>query len=346
MESLPASRFHLLPAGDRSFGRLLARLASLRLTLAILIALGAGVLAAYRGDVPPTWALAVPLGLFALNLSAALAAHPAFRRQPALLVFHLALLVLVLLLAAGRMTYLKGHLELTEGEVFTGELAGWEAGPWHAWRLGRARFVNEGFRIDYAAGVKRGPTRNAIAWRDEAGLWQRGAIGDDRPLVLHGYRFYTSFNKGFAPTFAWRRADGGEPVFGSVHLPAWPQNEYRQARSWRLPEGGPGLRTRLKFDEQILDPARPSVFRPPSRHTVVVSLEDAGAEVRREMRPGEVLRLPQGELRYLGLRAWMGYTVFSDPTLSWLLAAAMVAVTALAWHLRGKYFARPWRGTD
>ena len=326
---------------------LLSILASLKFTLVILFALAGGVLAAFRGDADPLWALALPLGLFAVNLGTAVVLHPAFRRQPPLLLFHLALIALVLLLAVGRLTYLKGHLELTEGEAFSGELAGWQAGPWHPWRLDRVKFINEGFRIDYAPGVKRGPTSNVIAWQDADGIWRRGVIGDDQPLLLGGYRFYTSFNKGFAPTFAWRRIGRmGDPVIGSVHLPSYPMHEYSQARAWRLPEGGPALWTQLKFGEVILDPDHASTFRLPEKHSVSIRVGEGASEILREMRPGEVLRLPEGELSYLGLRAWMGYTVFHDPTLPWMLAAVLFAVACLAWHLYSKYFARPWNRED
>ena len=123
-------------------------LASLRLTLLVLVALGAGVLAAYLSETRTTWMLVVPLTLFALNLSAAVATNPVFQRQIPLLVFHLALIAIVLLIAIGRLTYLKGTLELTKGIPFAGELTSSEAGPLHRGRLADVRFVNEGFEID------------------------------------------------------------------------------------------------------------------------------------------------------------------------------------------------------
>jgi len=99
-----------------------ARLASLRLTLAILLLLLAGVLYAYLQPGRSTWPLVLPLALLALNLSAAVATNTVFRRQTALLVFHLSLIAIVLLVAAGRLTYLRGHVELSEGEWFAGQL--------------------------------------------------------------------------------------------------------------------------------------------------------------------------------------------------------------------------------
>lgn len=316
----------------------LRALASLKLTLVILIALGAGIVVSYNSAVRTTWALVVPLVLFAVNLAAAVATNGVFRRQTALLVFHLALITIVLLVAAGRLTYLKGQLELTEGEAFSGILKERDAGPFHPSRLDRISFVNEGFRIEYAPGVRRGRTENRVAWQDGSGHWQQGTIGDQDPLVLRGYRFYTSFNKGFAPTFLWHPRGGGEPQFGTIHLPSYPIHEYRQALEWQPPGSSTQLWTQLQFDEVILDPERPSEFRLPRNHTLVVRVGDE----RRELKPGERLELPDGSLEYRGLRSWMGYTVFYDWTLPWLFAACAVAVGSLAWHFWRKFVARPW----
>jgi len=211
------------------------RLGSTRLTLFILAALAAGVVAAYQSEPRASWPIVVPLAAAALNLFAAIVSNGVFRWKLPLLMFHLCLLALVVLIACGRLTYLKGRLELTDGATFSGELSAVETGPWHAGRLRDVRFVNQGFRIDHAPGVRRGPTRNTISYRDDAGHPAQALIGDQTPLVVHGYRFYTSFNKGFAPTFAWQPRGARAAQIGSVHLPAYPLHEYRQARAWRLP---------------------------------------------------------------------------------------------------------------
>lgn len=318
--------------------RVLGALASLKLSLAILAALGAGILTAYLSAAPATWALAAPLAAFALNLLAAVATNPVFRRKTPLLIFHLALIAVILLLAAGRLTYLKGQLELAEGEVFDGQLTQEESGPWHPRRLDVLRFSNEGFTISYAKGVRRGATRNRVAWAAPDGSVQRTVIGDQDPLVLSGYRFYTTHNKGFAPTFTWYASSGAAPVTGTVHLPAYPLHEHKQALEWVPPGGKAPLWVMLQFDEVILDPAKPSEFRLPSGHLIVVR----AGEARYELKPGERVSLAEGVLEYNGLRVWMGYTVFYDFTLPWLLAACLLAVMSLAWHFWGKFSARPW----
>jgi hypothetical protein len=318
------------------------RLASLRLTLALIAALGAAIVLSYRGWLDGTWALAVPLALLGLNLLAAVAARPRFRRQRALLLFHLGLAAIALLLAAGRLTYLRGTAEVAEGAQFDGQLATVDAGPWHRSRLDRVQFTNEGFRIDYGAGVQRNRTRNAVRYVDDGGAERTGEVGDQAALVLAGYRFYTTPNKGYAPTFAWYPAGGGAPALGAVHLPSYPVHQYRQAREWQLPGSATRVWTMLQFDELILDPQRPSEFRLPARYTLVVRV----GQLRRALQVGDAVELPEGKLVFDGLRTWMGYSVFYDATLHALLAACLFTVGALGWHLARKYALQPWHAGD
>jgi cytochrome c biogenesis protein len=311
------------------------------LTLAILGLLGGAIAYAYLARELATWVLALPFLLFAVNLAAAIATHAVFRRQTALLCFHLALIALVLLIAASRLTYLKGHLELTEGEWFDGTLTQFEAGPWHWGDLDRVRFSNQGFSIEYAPGVHRGPTRNLMTYVDAHGSAHRVSIGDSDPLIVRGYRFYTSFNKGFAPMFSWRATGSEDWHRGSIHLPAYPLHEYRQALEWTPPGSTLALWTMLQIDETLIDPSRSFQFRVPERHRLIVRV----GELRHELAPGEQIELMQGTLRYEGLRTWMGYRVFYDWTIPWMLAAACAGVISLAAHFWKKFSAQPWDRT-
>ena len=300
--------------------------------------LAAAVLLTYQSESRIAWWLAIPLAACVCNLLAAIVTNGAFRRQPPLLVFHVALLALTVLLAAGRLTYLKGKVEVVEGGAFEGELADVEAGPWHTNRLHQVTFVNAGFSIDYAPGVRRGATRNTLRYADEDGIQRQAVIGDNQPLVVHGYRFYTSFNKGFAPIFRWQPKDGSEASIGAVHLPAYPLHEYEQAKEWILPGTRTPAWVMLQFTEKIIDPEKSDRFKIPKDHTVVLRVGDQ----RWELRPGQSAELSGGRIEYDSLRTWMGYNVFYDWTLSWLLAACLTAVGALATHFWVKLSAKPW----
>lgn len=321
-------------------GPWLAGLASLKLTLAILALLLAGSVAALYNAEHMTWSLALPMALFALNLASAVMVNPAFRQQTALLLFHLALIAVVLLVAAGRMTYLKGSLELAEGAIFTGQLTDEEAGPWHGARFDRVSFENLGFTIEYAPGIRRGKTRNQVRWMDAAGRPQNTVIGDMDALTLRGYSFYTTHHKGFAPIFVWQPKHGAARR-GSVHLPPYPAFQDQPA-VWTPPGLGRSIEIKLRVEEVILDPVKASEFRLPRQHALLVRT----GEETREMRPGGRLELAEGTLVYEGLRTWMGYTVSYDWTLPWLLAACIVAILSMAWHFWSKFAAQPWLESD
>ncbi len=306
--------------------QLVAHIGSLRHTLALMGLLAAVVLAS-----PTRWPLSLAVGALALNLCAALALHPLLRRQALLLVAHLALLVLVVAVALGRLMALDGRFELTQGEFFEGELLDRDAGPLHVERLQALRFRHDGFEIDYAPGRKRGATRNAVTWHDGQGRAQSAVIGDHHPLVLAGHRIYTSPNKGFAPLLRWQPT-GGPAQRGAVHLPSFPAQELHQSREWQLP-GGPVAWVMLQIDEPLIAADKPARFSLPSRPQLVLRV---GAQ-RAVLAPGEGVDLPGGRLVFEELRTWMGYRVAYDPTLPWLLVSALVATLALAGHYVQKF---------
>lgn len=315
----------------------LAMLASPRLTLAAIALLGAGAwIVAQRPDESAFSAeLIVPLALLSLNLIAAVMTNRTFWRQPALLVFHLALLSLVLLGLASRLTYLEGTAELAVGQSFSG-LVERKQGIWHLGHLDEVEFVNQGFSVNYRPQLRRDRTLNRVTWHDDSGFERRAEIGDQVPLVLRGYRFYTTSNKGFAALFRWEPAQGG-PQLGTVNFPSYPMYASQQKSIWRL--GADDVRVTLNINELLIDPSTDSEFRMPQRHTVTVDLPWRVASLA----PGQILLLPQGRLVYVGLSTWMGYSVSYDWTVPWLLAACVLAVLALGWHFWGKFSLRPWQ---
>jgi cytochrome c biogenesis protein len=310
--------------------RLTAHFGSMRTTLALLALLAVVVMAT-----PSFTPLTVALGLLAVNLVAALFVHPLLRRQLPLLVFHLALLALLVLVGAGRMASLDGRFELTQGVPFDGHLLDKNAGPLYDAPLHRLAFTQHGFEIDYAPGRQRGATRNRVSWQGDDGSPRSAVIGDHRPLVIDGHRIYTSPNKGFAPLLRWQPVRG-EAVLGAVHLPSFPMHELRQSREWALPDGREAW-VMLQFDGTLIDPKKSTTFRLPDEHRLVVRI----GEMRTTLAPGERVAIDGGALVYEGLATWMGYRVAYDPTLPWLLAASLLAALSLAWHYARKFFSVP-----
>ncbi len=319
----------ILPSAVRQ--RLLAHVGSLRTALALMLLLG--LVALLRPDAP---SLAVVFGALGANLLAALVVHPLLRRRLPLLVFHVALLALVLLAGAGRLLSVEGRFELLQGESFDGVLLREDGANVAVPALAAVGLHHEGFTIDYAPGRRRGATRNTVGWTPAGGPVQRAVIGDHRPLQVDGWRIYTSSNKGFAPVLRWQPADGSPSVVGAVHLPSFPMHELRQSSEWTLPDGR-SVWLMLQVDENLIAPDASDTFRVPQRHRVVLRQGDA----RVELAPGQAWRADGGTLVYEGLRTWMGYRASRDPTLSWLLAAALAAAFALALHYAALAWPRP-----
>jgi len=318
---------------------MIALLSSNRFTLLALVLLALGSVAYYQFSIAGRlWFVALPTLLLVINFLFALAARGILRNNWPLMIFHFALIVLAALGLASRMSYFQATLELAENEVFHGDprqLDNLVQGPWHRYGLADAEFSNLGFRINYHSGIKRDRTVNRIAL--VAGdKRQVVEIGDHVPLVIGHYRFYTTHNKGYAPVFEWRPAGADSVLTGSIHLPAYPINEYRQALEWQVPGSGLRLWTMLRIDENVLPEDRPFEFAIPARHRIVVRV----GERRLEMQPGDRVELDGGVLAYRGLSAWMGYKIDYDWTRPWLLATAIIAILSLFAHYAWK-FARP-----
>lgn len=319
--------------------RLVKTLASLRLTLGLFIALGCGILVAHFGGFRFSPIVAACLAGLACNLLAMIVSNARFRRQLPLLVFHAALLVIILLVALGRMVYLKGQAEVLEGQAFDGRLVKVDAGAWHPWQLDKAAFVNHGFRVHYAPGLRRMQTENRVSWTDEHGRHAEAIIGDDKPLILNGYRFYTTWNKGFSLVFRWQ-PERGPVAIGAVNLPGYPANALKQAQEWHLPHLSAPVWAMLQFDETLIPDDQDAEFRLPADFRVVVRHQEHRWEI--DPHHPETIKLPGGSLQFLGLTTWMGYLVAWDGTMPWLLLASAIAAVALSLHFWNHFSRHPW----
>jgi hypothetical protein len=307
--------------------RLLQRLASARLTMAGFALLAVGALVSYERPAVPDSAIAVPLAFLALNLAAALAARPALRRG-GLGLFHFALLLLLLLAGGGRMLHFDARVEVAEGALLDPaqiEVAG--QGAWHGGAWQRLSFRQDRYDVDYAPGVRRAHTRSRVWLPGEDSV---RVVGDDTPLILQGYRFYTTHNKGFAPLLTWQQ-DGHSPLQGAVHMPSYPLFDYQQENRWASPDGR-SMQFWLRIEQPL--PEQSAWTLDPHEMPATLIVEVAGA--RHELKPGQTVSLPGASLRYDRLTGWMGYRIFYDPTLVPMLLVSLLGVLGLAWHLWGR----------
>ena len=316
---------------------MIAALASNRFTLLSLLVLATGIVIYYRfAPSGKLWFIVIPSLLLMVNFLSAIITRGILKNNWPLMVFHFALIMLVMLVFLGQISFFQGTVELGENEVFGGDqrqIDNVRSGPWHRYALADARFSNLGFRINYHSGIKRDRTVNRISV-DSGDAGRRVVeIGDHVPLVIGHYRFYTTHNKGYAPVFEWLPSGADAALTGSIHLPAYPINEYRQALEWRIPGSDRRLWTMLKIDENVLPEERPFEFRIPRYHRIIVRVDDR----RYEMKPGDRIRLADGVLRYRELSTWMGYKIDYDWTRPWLLATVIFGLMALFVHYIFKF---------
>lgn len=287
----------------------------------------AGALAVAYGMAGATTAMLPPLGLFSLNLVAAIVTRPVFRRDAPLLLFHVALLVLVLLFALGRLTYLDASVGLSSGAQFDGQLVRDERGPLHRDRLDELRFANEGITENYPRRGSYTATYNRVRWWDANGLSQTAEIGDDHPLLLGGYRIYTSKQRGFSPVFHWQGNNGDEDL-GAVQMNDMRSGQYAPSNEWQIPNGHKAwAMLQLAEDPPAPAPGTRRVDLDVNRLQHVLVLRIDG--MRHELQPGESVALPGGRLTYLRLDSWMSYHIIYDPTRPWLVATVLVAIASL-----------------
>lgn len=323
---------------SRRLQHLMRALASLWLTLVCLAAAAAIALTGGAAAWSTGLLIAVPFAILCVNLMAAIVVNEKLRAHGGLLIFHLALATLAMLAAVDRLTSLSGHVEVAEGSAFDASLVEARAGPLHHWALDRVRFVQDDFVIHYAPGMRRRDTVSRILVPGDEGTWREVTVGDDTPLIAGNYRFYTSFNKGFAPVLTYTDR-AGLVHRGSVHLPLYPLKYYNQGNEWRLPDGSHTVKLWLNLPESVYDENTAWTFNEPE-NAVLVVIDDAR---RHELQPGDTIDMGGGKLRYEALRSWMGYTIAYNAMTPWMVAAVLIAVIGLAWHVCRKLWRRPAR---
>ncbi|MFQ5470106.1 MAG: cytochrome c biogenesis protein ResB [Gammaproteobacteria bacterium] len=311
----------------------LRSLASTKLTLFGMAMLGIGAALSYDNPVnTPVWVLVIPMALLALNLFSAILTNGKINRNSGLLLFHISLLTIVILAAIGRLTHMEARIELAEGSSFSrDELFDVKSGVFHNGSLDDVRFVQESYTVDYAPRLTRGSTRNSLRVLDANDGWRQQVIGDDTPLVINGYRFYTTFNKGFSTVLTWI-PERGAPITGIVNMPSYPLFSFRQANSWS-PPGSEEVKFWLQLDTGLSEEKAWTLDRNKTESKLVVKV----ANRRVELNPGEAVQLSSGKLRYERLSSWMGYKLFYDPTLYWLFISAIFGIIGLSLHYWKKF---------
>jgi hypothetical protein len=243
--------------------------------------------------------------------------------------FHICLLALTLLTALGHLTSMKGRVEIVQGQVFDSEQVSIvQQGPWHAIEdLKNIHFEQRDFSVEYMQSLRRGKTTSRLLNEDSV-----VTVGDNAGFEQDGYRFYTSSNKGFAAMFAWH-GEGGEVTRGAVHFPSFPLYDWKQENQWTTPVG---QLLKMKFISRLQADVNNN-WQLESRlagGSLVIETADG---LQQTLTSGQLIVLDSGQLEFIGVRMWMGYSIFYNPWLAWFFAVSVVGVLGLAWHLYLKF---------
>lgn len=296
--------------------------ASLRLTAAALVTL-AGLAVAGRvwTSLPHAW-MALPAGVVAINLAAALAVHPRLRARRALAVFHWALIGVCALIAVSVLGRFEGEVEVVTGTAFDpADMRVAEDGPWAGSGVDDISFVQGDLSVDYLPGLRRQQVRTSVVVDGQV-----RQIDDLSPLEAAGYRMSATANKGFAVMLAWRGADG-DVIRGAVHLPSYPVNDWRQSNPWRTPAGEEVI---ISFHPTLRVPMDQAWTFSKARAHGSIFLRTSSGE--RLLEPGVAVDLRGGTVTAEGVRLWVGYSIERDPAMPWLFVVAAIGLAALGWH--------------
>ena len=289
------------------------------------------------------------------------AAEKGYLRETGNLVFHLALVLVLVGIAVGGVLGWRGNVIVREGSGFSNTLTQYDA--WGAGRLMTTdrlapfSFTLDDFRVDFERGdAQRGAPRMFeadLTYRAEPGAApERTTVQVNEPLVANGAKVFL-VGHGYAPRFIVRDSRG-TVVFDDtvVFLPQ--DGNFTSTGVIKIPDAEPALGfTGLFLPTAALTeelgphstfpaPDYPAVFlsaftgdlgmdtgAPQSVYTIDTStLEQLGLE---SLIPGDTWQLPEGagSIEFVDFERWASFQVAHDPGKELALLSAVVAMLGL-----------------
>jgi len=293
------------------------------------------------------------------------AGEKGYLRETGNLLFHLALLALLVAVAAGGMFGAKGQVIVREGSAFSNTLTQYDSfSPGRLFKADRLVPFTvrlDQFRATYQEdGMQRGAPREFAAdvvYSTGPGTAERKAtIGVNEPLAIDGTKVFL-VGHGYAPTFVIKDATGKVLLDDSVvFLPQ--DGNFTSDGVLKIPDATPQIGfTGVFLPTAERDPVRGgfSSFPAPLRPEVFLSVwrGDLGLDKGtpqsvyrldtssmerlglKNLKPGQTWTLPDGlgTLTFTGVSEYATFNVASDPGSGWALAAAVMAIVGLSLSL-------------
>ena len=300
----------------------------------------------------------------------ALSAEHNYVREAGNLLFHIGIVALIVVFAVGSFISYRGQAVVVEGRSFVNAVAGYDAfEPGRAFNpewlppftIGltalEAEFSPSGAPADFTAAV--------------SGLAVDGTVVEDlikvnAPLSIDGAQIFLAGN-GYAPALTIR--DGAGEIAFSGAVPFLPQDAaYTSDGVIKVPDVSLGeqlgIRATLLPTAAVVNTVPISLYPQPTNPVIVFQVfvgdlglddgvpqnvyvlqtdamepirEDSGEITTFFISPGETVTLPdgRGNVTWDALPRFAAFDVRADPTLGWLLAAAIITMVGIAITLLG-----------
>jgi len=288
-----------------------------------------------------------------------LSAEKGYLRETGNLVFHLALVLVLVAVAVGGLFGWRGNVIVKEGNGFSNTLTQYDA--WGGGRLATANtippfaFTLDDFAVEFERSeAQRGSPRLFRATvdlqREPGGEIEREVIEVNYPISIAGAKVFL-VGHGYAPTFIVRDADGGIVYDDSV--PFLPQDgNFTSTGVVKVPDTSPQLGFQGIFlPTSAIDDIRgphsvfpdaddPSVFLSAWEGDLgldsgvpqsIYSLETEQMEQigLRALIPGQTWDFAGGEIEFTGWQRWASFQLAFDPGKEAALAASILAMVGL-----------------
>ncbi|MQA94281.1 MAG: cytochrome c biogenesis protein ResB [Streptosporangiales bacterium] len=292
------------------------------------------------------------------------AAEKGYARETGNLLFHFALLALLLAVGAGAAFGYRGNVLLNEGSGFANTVAAYDRYiPGSLVGAGDLQPFSAHLEDFAATYVTEGRTRGQassftakLRYRESPESPERPYdLRVNHPLEVDGARLYL-LGHGYAPVFKVTDGNGEVPWDGPVPFLPRDQITYTSEGVVKAPDAGPDQLAFLGYffptSGKTADGKLTSTFPAPDDPTVtllsfkgdlgldagvpqsVYAIEAKGlTKIGKSttLRPGETLELPDGagSITFTGYREWASLQITSDPGRTWALVAAVLAIAGL-----------------
>ena len=290
-------------------------------------------------------------------------------RESGNLLFHIALVAVLVCIAGGHLTSYRGQITVTEGAGFSNSLTqydSFEPGPWFdSSEMPPFQFTLEEFRATYGDGSTPESFGEPLSFEADVRVTTPGeepfaqTLQVNKPLNVDGASMYLLGN-GYAPELTLTDPEGTVVAEGPLVTIPMGDMGYTSQLVLKAPDAQPEQTAVVGFfmptgviDEQGPHSEYPDLVRPEIAVTVyhgdlgldeglpsnayevdVTELDalagEDGDPVLIRLAPGEEIDLPDGSVLALdGVRRYAAFDIAHDPFEVWVLVSALTAVAGL-----------------